>query len=59
MVIALHKALRSAFFQLTMSEESRAFMTLNKEIPGYIDLCQAQLDSLEYRDISEFEAFFQ
>ena len=34
-------------------------MMMNPDIPDYIHLCKTQIDSLDYRDTAEFDAFFQ
>lgn len=54
--IGLHKGLRQAFNQLVTGQEE--FISTSRDISSYLELCQNQIDQLDYNDIADFEAFF-
>lgn len=60
MIIGLHKGLRQAYFQLTSDNKvSQPFIEAVKEVSEYLEICHSQIESHDYRDVAEFEAFFE
>ena len=58
MIIGLHKGLQRAYFELS-SDPSKAvpFKDQVNDVSAYMEICRSQIESYDYRDTAEFEAF--
>ena len=60
MIIGLHKGLKRAFFDLSSNPAKAVpFKEQVVEVPSYMDICLSQIESYDYRDTAEFEAFYE